>query len=41
MDIGVVSRSFPKFTNEQAAAFMAEHGFRWTRDRVLAFDRLR
>ncbi|KIL40551.1 hypothetical protein SD70_12400 [Gordoniibacillus kamchatkensis] len=30
MDIGVVSRSFPKMTNEEAAAFMAEHGFRWT-----------
>jgi sugar phosphate isomerase/epimerase len=30
MDIGVVSRSFTKFTNEEAAAFMAEHGFRWT-----------
>ncbi len=30
MDIGVVSRSFPKFTNEEAALFMAGHGFRWT-----------
>lgn len=30
MEIGVVSRSFPKFTNEEAAVFMAEHGFRST-----------
>lgn len=30
MDIGVVSRSFPKMTNEESAAFMAANGFRWT-----------
>jgi sugar phosphate isomerase/epimerase len=30
MDIGVVSRSFPEWTNEETAGFLAENGFRWT-----------
>jgi sugar phosphate isomerase/epimerase len=30
MDIGVVSRSFPKQTNAQVAEFLAANGFRWT-----------
>jgi sugar phosphate isomerase/epimerase len=30
MDIGVVSRSFPQLSNEQAAFLMAERGFAWT-----------
>lgn len=30
MDIGVVSRSFPQLTNEEAAGLLAANGFRWT-----------
>jgi len=30
MDVGVVTRSFPKQSNEEAAALMAENGFAWT-----------
>ncbi|WJH34362.1 sugar phosphate isomerase/epimerase [Paenibacillus sp. CC-CFT747] len=30
MEIGVVSRSFPKLTNEEAAQKMASNGFVWT-----------
>lgn len=30
MDVGVVSRSFPKLTNEETAVFLSEHRFRWT-----------
>jgi sugar phosphate isomerase/epimerase len=30
MEVGVVSRSFPQLTNEQAAELIASQGFRWT-----------
>jgi sugar phosphate isomerase/epimerase len=30
MDVGVVSRSFPKLTNKETADLMCENGFRWT-----------
>ena len=30
MEVGVVSRSFPKMTNEEIAEFIAVNGFRWT-----------